>query len=74
MFCISLGPTNLGSAWTDPEKSEIYNYNIRPAGEYSKLFIRTKTKDGIPKTVGELNYFVIIDKNIGLTEHSRTVR
>ena len=49
------------SLGTSPEQSEIFGVQIRPAGEYSRFFVQTRTHKAQKKTIGGDSWRVYLD-------------
>ena len=46
---------------TSPETSEIFGVEIRPAGEYSRFFVQSRTHNAQKKTIGGDSWRVYLD-------------
>ena len=46
---------------TSPEQSEIFGIQIRPAGEYSRFFVQSRTRGAQKKTIGGDSWRVYLD-------------
>ena len=49
------------SLGTSPEQSEIFGVQIRPAGEYSRFFVQSRTHNAQRKTIGGDSWRVYLD-------------